>query len=58
MTLKKLKVEINKIPSKLDNQKIIFCGELITDGIKEGIKDFEIDWMDCSDAILVFLNKE
>lgn len=54
MTLKELKDEVNKIPSKLDRKDIGLCGDFF-----ENIeRNFAIDWMDCSDGILFFLYEE
>ena len=56
MILKELKDAINSIPTKEDNRNVSFAGSLI-DG-NNCIDEIEVSWIDCSDAMLILLNKK
>lgn len=57
MTVKDLKDIVNTIPSREDDRPLSLCGSLLSD-CKDPIDDFCFSWIDCSDAILLCINKE
>lgn len=54
MTVKDFKNSINDIRSRDDNKTILFCGSALNE---ESYDDLDISWIDCSDAIVICINK-
>jgi len=57
MTVNDIITELNKIPARERCRPISLCGDAINCDSEETISEIEIDWIDCSDALVLLFNK-
>ena len=58
MTVNDIIKELQKIPSRERERPISLCGDLINTALDETIRDFEIDWIDCAEALVLLFNSK
>lgn len=58
MTVNDIIKELQRIPSRDRERPIALCGDLINSTSDETIDNFKIEWIDCSDALVLLFNKD
>lgn len=58
MTVNDIIKELQRIPSRDRERPIVLCGDLINRTSDETIDNFKIEWIDCSDGIVLLFNKD
>lgn len=57
MTVNDIITELQKIPARERCRQISLCGDAINCDLEETISNVKIDWIDCSDALVLLFNK-
>jgi hypothetical protein len=58
MTVNDIIRRLQNIPSRERERPILLCGDCIDYKTDEDIVDFEIDWIDCAESLLLLFNKK
>lgn len=58
MTVNDIIRKLQNIPSRERERPILLCGDCIDCKIDEDIVDFDIDWIDCAESLVLLFNKK